>query len=202
MDGAFFDFSMKPVTLSCSSTDRTPNRDRFVQGNLDRRKRDRRAAFLVEAQHPGVIHFVDVIARQHDHVVRVFLHDRIEVLVDRVGRALVPVFADALLRGKNFDEFAELLGDDAPAHPDVTIQRERFVLRGNEDAAQPGIEAIAQREIDDSVRTAEKDRWFRAISGEGIQPFAGAPGKENDQRVVDHGLKPLIRKGPDATRLT
>ena len=95
------------------------------------------AALLVEAQHLRVVHLVDVIARQHDHVARVLAHDRVEVLVDRVGRALIPVLADALLRRQDLDELAELLRDDAPAHADVPVERQRLVLRGDEDAAQP-----------------------------------------------------------------
>ena len=58
-----------------------------------------------------------------------FAHDRIEVLVDRVGRALIPVLAHALLRRQDLDELAELLGHDAPAHADVPVERQRLVLR-------------------------------------------------------------------------
>ena len=188
---------MKPVTLSVSSTDSTPKRVRLLDRHLDGGERHRRAALLVEAQHLRVVHLVDVIAGQHDDVVRALLHDGIEVLVHGVGRALIPVLADALLRRQNLDELAELLRHDAPAHPDVAVERQRLVLRGDEDPAQPGVDAVAEREVDDAVRPAEKHRRLRAVPGQRIQAARRRPGKQDDQRVVDHA-KPLIRKGSEA----
>ena len=88
------------------------------------------------AQHPRVVHLVDVIAREHDQVPRILAQDRVEVLVDRVGGAEIPVLADALLRAEDLDELAELVGDDAPAHADVAAERERLVLQRDEDLAQ------------------------------------------------------------------
>ena len=140
----------------------------------------------MEAQHLRVVHLVDVIAGQHDHVLGVFLHDRIQILVDGVGGALVPVLADALLRRQNLDELAQLFRDDVPAHADVAIQRERFVLRGDEDAAQAGVDAVAEREVDDAVGPAEKHGWFGAVSGERVQTFTRTAREQNHQRVVDH----------------
>jgi hypothetical protein len=43
--------------------------------HFDCRERDRRAPLLVDAQHARVVHFVDVIARQDDHVARVLPDD-------------------------------------------------------------------------------------------------------------------------------
>ena len=37
---------------------------------------------------------------------RILADDRVEVLVDGVGSALIPVLADALLRRQNLDELA------------------------------------------------------------------------------------------------
>ena len=67
----------------------------------------------MEPQHLLVVHLVDVIAGEHDDVARVLADDRVEVLVHRVGGALVPVLADALLRRQDLDELAELLRHDA-----------------------------------------------------------------------------------------
>ena len=159
---------------------------RVLLRHFDGRQRHRRAALLVEAQHLRVVHFVDVIARQHDHVMRAFLNDRVEVLVDRVGGALIPVLADALLRRQNFDELAELFRHDVPAHADVAVQRERLVLRRDEDAPQSRIDAVAQREIDDAVGPAEEHGGLRAVSREGVQALAGASRQQYDQRIVEH----------------
>src|SRR5688572_21655669 len=96
------------------------------------------------------------------------------------------MLADALLRRQNLDEFSKFLGQDAPAHADVAVERQGFVLRGYEDAMQARVDAVAESEIDDPVRTAEKHRWFGAVSRQRVQPLAGTARKQNDQRVVDH----------------
>ena len=176
-----------------------PKRLRVGDRHLDRRQRHRGAALLVEAQHPRVVHLVDVVARQHDQVPRVLAHDRVEVLVDRVGGALVPVLADALLRRQDLDELAELLRHDVPAHADVPVERERLVLRGDEDAAQPGVDAVAQREVDDAVRPAEVDRRLGALLGQRIEPLAGAAGEHDDEAVVEqrrHKWRSRASAGP------
>jgi len=51
---------------------------------------------------------------------------------------------------------------------DQPILRCRFsesglVLRGDEDAAQPGVDAVAENEIDNPVRAAEEDGRLRPI---------------------------------------
>ena len=66
--------------------------------DLEHREGRAGAALAMEAQHLGVVHLVDVVAREHDQVPRVLAQDGVEVLIDRVGRAEVPVLADALLR--------------------------------------------------------------------------------------------------------
>src|SRR5262249_31167270 len=100
----------------------------FFGRNLDGRQRDVRAAIHMEAQHLRVIHLVDVITREDEDVRRFLAFDGIEVLIDGVGRAEVPVLAHALLWRQDFDELAELFGYDVPAHSDVPVQRERLVL--------------------------------------------------------------------------
>ncbi len=104
--------------------------------NLDGGNRQRRLTLEVEPEHLRVVHLVDVIARQDDHVTGAFPDDRVEILIDRVGRPEIPVFAHALLRRQNLDELAQLFRHDVPAHPDVTVQRQRLVLRGNEDSGE------------------------------------------------------------------
>jgi hypothetical protein len=140
----------------------------------------------VKAQHFRVVHLVYVVARQNDDVLWALLHDRVHVLVHGISGALIPVLADAFLRRKNLDELSELLRHDAPAHADVAIQRERLVLRRDEDAMQPGVDAVAQGEIDDAVRPAEKYGRFRAVARQRVQALTCTACEQNDQRVVDH----------------
>src|SRR5262245_12843026 len=96
------------------------------------------------------------------------------------------MLADPLLWRQNLDELPELFGNDAPSHPDVAVEGKRLVLGGNEDAPEAGIDAVAEREIDDSVRAAEEDGRLGAVARQWIQALARTSGEENDQRIVDH----------------
>src|SRR5207247_1683010 len=99
--------------------------------------------------------------------------------------SLVPVLADALLRRQDLHELAELLRYDAPAHADVPVERERLVLRGDEDAPQPRIDAIAQGEVDDAVRTTEVHRRLRPLFRQGVEALASTAGEDDDEAVVE-----------------
>ena len=163
--------------------------------HFDRRQRDLRRHVLVEAEHLLVVHLVDVIAGEHDDVARVLADDRVEVLVHGVGRALIPVLADALLRRQDLDELAELLRHHRPALADVAVERERLVLRGDEDVAQSRVDAVAQDEIDDAVGPAEIHRRLGALARQRREPFAGAAGQHDHEDVVaNHGLASPTRQ--------
>ena len=53
---------------------------------------------LVVLDHRAVVHLVDVVAGQNDDVAGPLLLQGVDVLIDGVGRALIPVLVDALLR--------------------------------------------------------------------------------------------------------
>ena len=65
------------------------------------------AGIHVLLKHLLVIHFVDVVAGENDDVARVLAADGINILVNGVGGAEIPIGGDAHLRRQNFDEFAE-----------------------------------------------------------------------------------------------
>ena len=93
-----FGFSWKPVTRSVVSTCDDAEARRVLDRHLEAGDRRRGAALAMEAQHARVVHLVDVVAGEDDDVLRVLARDRVEVLVDGVGGAEIPVLADALLR--------------------------------------------------------------------------------------------------------
>ena len=68
----------------------TPKAGSLSTWNLDAANRN--VGFLLQMllEHQLVIHFVDVIARQHHEVFRVVTFDNVEVLINRVGGALIP----------------------------------------------------------------------------------------------------------------
>jgi hypothetical protein len=65
--------------------------------------------------HRRVIHFVDVIPCQHEHVVGIVLVDEVEILKHGIGRAFVPIAAASLLGRPELDEFPDLRAQIVPA---------------------------------------------------------------------------------------
>ena len=64
---------------------------------------------------------------------------------------------------------------------EVAAERERLVLQRDEDLAQPRVDAVAEREVDDPVRPAEVDRRLGPLLGQRIQPFAHAAGQHHHE---------------------
>ena len=148
-------------------------------------------------EHLAVVHFVDVVAGEDEHVLRLLGADGVDVLVDGVGRAHVPVGADALHGRQDLNELAEFLGDDAgPAFADVPVERQRLVLGEDVDAAQIGIDAVGKGDVDDAVLAAKGNRRLGAIARERKQPFAGSARQKYAQSVF-HRHDRLSRLLPD-----
>ena len=91
-------------------------------------------------QHQAVIHLVDVVAGEDQHVLGLLRPDRVNVLIHRVGGALVPLIAYPLHRRQHFDELSHLAAHDVPAFADVAVQRKRLVLGEDINPAQVGID--------------------------------------------------------------
>ena len=114
------------------------------------------------------------------------LLDRVDVLVDRVGRPLVPVLGDPLLRRDHLDVLVELAAEELPALVDVPVQADGLVLRQDEDLAEVGVDAVGQREVDDPVDPAEGDGRLGPVARQGFQPGPPPPGQDDGQNVTMH----------------
>ena len=144
------------------------------------------AGVHVLLQHFLVIHFVDVVAGKNDGVAGALAADGINILVNGVGGAEIPVRGDAHLRRQDFDEFAQA-HQRRPALADVAVQAERFVLRENEDAAQVAVDAVGERDVDDAVDAAEGNGGLGAVARQRPQPLALAAGQQNADGVAHQG---------------
>ena len=90
----------------------------------------------VPVQHFSIIHLVNMVAGENQHMFWLFRTDGVNVLVNRVRRAHVPVGAYPLHGGQNFNKLPQLLGHNArPSFADVPVERQRLVLRKNVDTA-------------------------------------------------------------------
>ena len=156
----------------CSSVSMTPNC--FAASgrvDFDCGDGDVGAGFDVLLEHRLVIHFVDVVAGENEDVIRLLAADRIDVLVDGVRGALIPVLRNAHLRRQDFDEVAEP-HQHGPAAANVPIEAERFVLREDEDAAQIAVQAVRERDVDDPIDAAKRHGGFGAVASERPEALA------------------------------
>ncbi len=108
--------------------------------------------------------------------------DDVEILMDGVRGAPIPPFAVLLLRRDDLDELAHLAPQEAPAAPQVLDQCVCLVLRQHQHLPDSGIDAVRQREIDDSVFAAEWRGGFRAVSGQVGQSLAPPAGHDDRHR--------------------
>ena len=136
-------------------------------------------------EHQLVVHLVDVVAGEDDHELRLVVVDDVDVLVDRVGGALVPLgLGDALARRKDVEALVALGAEEVPAALQVADQAVRLVLGGDADAADAGVERVRQREVDDPGLAAEVDRRLGAAVGQFLEPAAAPAGEHVGHRVA------------------
>ena len=136
-------------------------------------------------QHRLVVHLVDVIAGEQDDEAGGVALDDVDVLVDGVGGAGIPAadaFAHALAGGEDVEAFVALGAEEVPAALEVPDEAVGLVLGGDADAADAGIERVAEGEVDDAAFAAEIDGGFGAIVGQFLQARAAAAGQD-----VGHG---------------
>ena len=86
----------------------------YLDGHFDAADRHVGGACHMLGEQPRVVHLVDVISCEDQDVLRRVAAQDIEVLIDRVGGAPVPVAGHALLRRQQLDELAETAVEKAP----------------------------------------------------------------------------------------
>jgi hypothetical protein len=129
-------------------------------------------------EHAGIVHLVDVIARQHHDILGpVGAHD-IQALEDRVGGAAVPgKIIETLLRRDQVDELVHLRLEKPPAALQVPQETVRLVLRQHPDAPHAAVHAIGKHEVDDPELAPEVDGGLAADVGQLLEPAASAAGE-------------------------
>ena len=143
-----------------------------------------------------VVHLVDMVAGQDDHVFGPVGLDDVDVLVDRVGGALVPLgLGDALARRQDVEALVALGAEEVPAALQVADQAVRLVLGGDADPADAGVERVGQREVDDPRLAAEIDRGLGAPVGQLVEARAAAAGQHIGHGVARQGAGTVDGRG-------
>ena len=146
-------------------------------------------------QHACVVHLVDMVAAEHEHVLRIGLAHDVQVLVDGVGRTAVPGVVQALLRRHHVDVLPQARFQKPPATLDVPDQALRLVLCQHGDAPNPRIDAIAEREVDDLQLAGERHRRLGAPIGELHQPAAAPTGQHQRVGALRQRVQALTLRG-------
>jgi hypothetical protein len=138
----------------------------------------------VRVEELAVVHAVQVIARQNEVIVGIVAHEVPRRLSHGVGRALEPVrVVGRLLGGQDVHEAAR-----EQVHPvrlgDVPVERGRVELRQHEDPADVGVEAVADRDIDQAVFAADRNRRLGTVLREREEPRALPASKNDGQNLV------------------
>ncbi len=99
-----------------------------------------------------IVHLVDVVARQDQHVLGPGTTDKVHVLVNGVCRALVPIRVRTPQKGLQ-ERYAAPgpVQVPGPAHADVVVQRTGTVLGGDADVVNPRVDTVAQGKINDAI---------------------------------------------------
>ncbi|MPN32401.1 hypothetical protein SDC9_179879 [bioreactor metagenome] len=144
----------------------------------------------VEVQHRAVIHLVDMVAGENQHIVRVVLVDKFAVLVDRVRRAGVPAAVLAgLVRRQHKHAAVHAVEVPVLAGANVAVQRERAILREHADRVDVRIDAVAERKIDDAILAAKRHGGFRHAGGQHAEAAALSARQQHGYDLFLHALR-------------
>ena len=149
--------------------------------------RDVGAALAMGLEHGGIVHAVELVAGENHDLLDVRLGQIAKVLAYRVGRALIPIGppCHSLLGGENLDEApAEIV--EAIRAADVAVQTHRKKLREHVDASQAAVDAIRERDIDQSIFSGERHCRFGTVFGQRHQPGSPSPAQYHGNNIVHH----------------
>ncbi len=145
---------------------------------------------------PLIVHSVQLISGKDQNQVVVRDREMHEVLSNRIRGALVPSLAGlGLLGGQDLDE-APAEGIELVGLAGVAMHRGGIELGQQVDLIEPAIEAIADRDVHESVHAGEGHGRLGALSGERAQTGAASTADDDcDHALTDGHSVPLPNSG-------
>ena len=160
------------------------------------------ALLAVQLDELGIVHAIQVVAGEDQDVLRAGTPQLRQLLAHRVGRALVPVHAAGRLFGRqDVDEAAreqvELVG-----LVDVAVQRGRDKLRQDLDLVDAGVEAVADRDVNQPVFAADRHGRLGPQFGQRVEAVALPSAQDHRHHVLHcHRSPPSGYSATVASRL-
>ena len=134
----------------------------------------------MEIEHFGIIHFIDVVARENHHIIGIIPLDKGDILINGVGGTLVPVgFLLLLVGGQHMHACIVAVQVPGLAVADVVVELQGLILGEHTHSLDAGVYAVGKREINDAVFPAEGHRGLGEVSRQNAQTAALAAGKQH-----------------------
>ena len=147
---------------------------------------------LVEAQEVRIVLLADLVAGQDDDILGVIAVNERQVLIDGVGRALVPVRAGSLLvRRQNVNTAVQAVKVPRLAVADVLVQDEGLILGQDAHRVNIRIDTVGQREVDDTILSAKRNCRLGELLGQRVQTRALAACQDHCDHFFSHKISPL-----------
>jgi hypothetical protein len=149
----------------------------------------------VEIDYTPQIHLVELITGKNDDVLHIGIRQEMfDALPNRIGSALKPVrIVRSLLGGKDIDESAaehvELVSLN-----NVLVEGRRVELGKDKNLIDLRVQTVADRNIDEPVLPAQRDRRFASELGERVQALALSAAQDHSHYIlhVDSLTKSII----------
>ena len=144
-----------------------------------------RAALGVLFGERAVVELVDRIGAGYQEHLGSELADDPRAAPQRVGRALREPAAIVVPLPRVQQHQPAGRAVEVPRAPvgHVVAQRHGVVLLGHPHVGEPGVLAVAEREVDQPVRAGEGHRGLGAPLRQQLEAAAGAPGEDDDERA-------------------
>ena len=113
--------------------------------------------FLMELEHRIIVHFINVIARQYQQIIRTVGVNEINILGNGICSSAIDIEAFIGFFAGRQHEHATVLGIKTPASArcDVAVKKHGLILRQDTNYVDPAVRTVTEREIHDAVLAAE-----------------------------------------------
>ena len=156
---------------------------RFFDGYVAHCDRAVGIVALVVFEHIVIIHLVDVVTAQNDDVIGVVIVDKLDVLINRVCGAFVPLARFCVhIRRKNVDAAAEPVKVPRLTVAYVLVQFKGTILRQHAYRIDAAVYAVGKRKIDDAIREGEVNN--PVLSAEGHRGLCDARRQNAETRAL------------------
>ena len=109
------------------------------------------------------VHPIQLIARENQHIVVVFVVEMLQIPTHCIRRALIPIIGLVrLLSGKDIHEAAAKL-IQVVGVLDMPVEGSRMKLGKNKNTVYPRIQTVADRNIDQTILAGQRHRRFTAF---------------------------------------